>query len=412
MNVRPVTAADASAWLSLRRELWPGTDGDHASEIARFLAGDAREPLAVLLAEDEGARIVGFIELSIRAYAAGCVTDRVAFVEGWYVGPDARRRGVGRALIAAAEAWARAQGCSELASDAELNNESSAAAHVASGFVETGLVRCFRKELGPNTANDESQMPVNQLRLYGEFASWWPLMSAPVEYTEEAAFYRHTFQVASRRPIHSLLELGSGGGNNAFHLKAHYDEVVLVDLSPAMLEVSRSLNPELEHHQGDMRTVRLGRQFDAVFVQDAVCYMTSESDLRDAMSTAFAHCKPGGAAIFAPDYVCENFQPSAEHGGHDDATRGMRWVGWTWDPDPADTTYFADYAYLMREADGSMHVAHDRHVEGLFPRETWLRLLERAGFQPRVVPLELTEIETQTLEVFVCVRPVRTTDGP
>ena len=243
------------------------------------------------------------------------------------------------------------------------------------------------------------------MKLYHELASWWPLMSPPVEYIEEAAFYRSTLDIASGRPIHSILELGSGGGSNAYHLKAHYDEIVLVDLSPAMLAVSRTLNPQLDHYEGDMRTIRLGRQFDAVFIHDAICYMTTEGELRQAMETAFVHCTPGGVALFAPDYLRENFQPLTEHGGSDDATRGMRWLGWTWDPDPADTTYVADYAYMMREGDGSIHVEHDRHVEGLFPRDTWLRLAREVGFEARVAPLELSEVDTQTLEVFVCVKP-------
>ena len=242
------------------------------------------------------------------------------------------------------------------------------------------------------------------MKLYSELASWWPLMSPPIEYVEEAAFYRNVFQRAARHPVESLLELGSGGGSNAYHLKTHYNEIVLVDLSPAMLEVSRTLNPQLEHQQGDMRTVRLGRLFDGVFIHDAICYMTTEQDLREAMETAFVHCKPGGVALFAPDYLRENFQPSTEHGGYEDATRGMRWLGWTWDPDPADTTYVVDYAYILRETDGSVTVEHDRHVEGLFARETWLRLARDVGFDARVVPLELSEIETQTLEVIVGVK--------
>jgi aminoglycoside 6'-N-acetyltransferase I len=87
------------------------------------------------------------VELSLRAYAEGCLSDNVAYVEGWYVSPDVRGRGVGRALIAAAEDWARREGCTELASDAQLDNAASAAAHHAVGFSEVGQIRCFRKVL-------------------------------------------------------------------------------------------------------------------------------------------------------------------------------------------------------------------------------------------------------------------------
>ena len=148
ITVRAAKLGDATAWLQLRRALWPeGPEAEHRDDIAQFLAGEAREPLAVLLAEDGAGCPVGFAELSIRADAEGCRSDRVAYLEGWFVVPKARRHGVGRALIAAAEAWGRSQGCREFASDAQADNEVSAAAHRALGFREVGLVRCFRKDL-------------------------------------------------------------------------------------------------------------------------------------------------------------------------------------------------------------------------------------------------------------------------
>ena len=244
------------------------------------------------------------------------------------------------------------------------------------------------------------------MRLYNELASWWPLMSPEAEYAEEAAFYRATLCKAARRPIETLLELGSGGGNNASHMKRHVKEMVLVDMSPGMIAMSRILNPELEHHAGDMRTVRLGRQFDAVFVHDAVCYMTTEADLRQAIETTFVHCRPGGVALFCPDYIRENFEPGAEHGGEDGDERGMRWLSWQWQRDANDTTYIVDYAYLLRDSDGSVRVEHDRHVEGVFPRATWRRLLEHVGFEHQVLPFEHSDLEPGKHEVFVCLRPV------
>ena len=247
-------------------------------------------------------------------------------------------------------------------------------------------------------------------KLYGELASWWPLMSAPADYEEEAAFYGPTLAAACDRPLRSVLELGSGGGNNASHLKQHF-EMVLVEPSAGMLAVSRALNPDCEHFQGDMRTVRLGRLFDGVFVHDAVCYMTTESDVRQAIETAFVHCRPGGAALFAPDFVRENFHPSTDHGGHDSDTRSLRYLEWTWDPDPSDTTYVADYAYLLRTEDGAVRVEHDRHIEGLFGRADWLRLLSEVGFDARVVPFEHSELEPGSHEVFVAKRPGRRIEG-
>jgi len=132
----------------MRNALWPDHAAEwHAGEIAQYFAGALRMPLEVLLAVDDSGTAIGFAELSIRAYAEDCLTDRVAYLEGWYVVPDARRRGVGRALVEAAEAWARAQGCTEFGSDAVIDNEASAMAHRALGFVETVQIRCFRKAL-------------------------------------------------------------------------------------------------------------------------------------------------------------------------------------------------------------------------------------------------------------------------
>lgn len=242
-------------------------------------------------------------------------------------------------------------------------------------------------------------------RLYGDLSPWWPLMSAPEDYEEEGTFYADALIGACARPPRTLLELGSGGGNNAWHMKGRFAEVVLTDLSPGMLAVSRRLNPDCEHVQGDMRTVRLEREFDCVFVHDAVCYMTTEADLRRAMETAWIHCAPGGAALFAPDHVRENFAPSTGHGGHDGERQALRYLEWSYDPDPSDTTCVTVYAYVLRDADGSVRVEHERFEEGLFSRADWLRLLSETGFEPSVLPFDHSELEPGTYEVFVARKP-------
>ncbi|MCB1553021.1 MAG: GNAT family N-acetyltransferase [Xanthomonadales bacterium] len=148
IRVRPVAPADAAHWLSMRCALWPdGTVEEHQVDVQAFLDGAAAEPHAVLFAVDEVDAPLGFAELSIRPCAEGCVSQRVAYLEGWFVPQHARRRGVGGALMRGAEAWARAQGCSELASDTQPDNEISRSAHAALGFDEVGLVVCLRKRL-------------------------------------------------------------------------------------------------------------------------------------------------------------------------------------------------------------------------------------------------------------------------
>jgi aminoglycoside 6'-N-acetyltransferase I len=131
--IRPVTAADTSEWLRLRHALWPdGSLAQLRQDIDRYFAGDRREPTEVLLALTADAAPVGFAELSIRNIVDGCSTDRVAYLEGWYVVPESRRQGIGRALIHAAEQWALRQGCTEFGSDAEIDNDVSHAAHLRS----------------------------------------------------------------------------------------------------------------------------------------------------------------------------------------------------------------------------------------------------------------------------------------
>src|SRR3712207_517440 len=161
-------------------------------------------------------------------------------------------------------------------------------------------------------------------QLYDNLAGWWPVISPPSEYAEEAALYVEIIQGAAHGPVREVLELGSGGGNNASHMK-HAFALTLVEPAEKMRELSRAFNPECEHVAGDMRTVRLGRTFDAVFVHDAIDYMLGEADLRQAMQTAWAHCRPGGRAVFVPDYTAETFEPTSEHGGsHPADGRGVR----------------------------------------------------------------------------------------
>ena len=228
--------------------------------------------------------------------------------------------------------------------------------------------------------------------LYQDLAKWWPVLSAPEEYTEEAAIYRKAIEDHTRRPVRTVLELGSGGGSNASHLKAFY-QLTLVDLSPGMLAVSQALNPECEHLQGDMREVRLGCIFDAVFIHDAIAYMTTRDDLYRAIETAHIHCASGGVALFCPDAVRETFHGSVDHGGHDLEDRALRYLEWDFDPDPNDTTYESHMIYLMREAGEPLHCVHDRHLVGLFARAEWLELIRIAGFTPSRLPFNHSELD-------------------
>jgi SAM-dependent methyltransferase len=243
-----------------------------------------------------------------------------------------------------------------------------------------------------------------QPRLYYELAGWFHLLTAPEDYREEAAFYARLIKENSRIPVMELLEMGSGGGNNASNMKANFT-MTLTDLSNDMLAISEKLNPECEHVQGDMRSLRLDRQFDAVFVQDAISYLTREIDLVDTLKTAYIHCRPGGAVLFSPDYVRESFQENTRHGGHSRDGRHLRYLEWTHDPDPGDTQYLVDMAYVMD--DGKLvNCHHDRHRMGLFPRDTWLRLMKETGFNAvKGVPYPHRSDGYYATPIFVGVKP-------
>jgi SAM-dependent methyltransferase len=244
-------------------------------------------------------------------------------------------------------------------------------------------------------------------RLYFELADWYLLLTAPEDYAEEAAFYLRTITDEAQSGPRTWLELGAGSGNNAWHYKHRVAHVTLTDLSPQMLALSERQNPECEHLVGDMRTLRLGREFDAVFTHDAVSYLTTLVDLRKAMETAWAHCRPGGVVLFAPDFVRETFYDSVDSGGHDGADgRALRYLGWDFDPDPSDSTYLTDYTYLLHEPGQPSRAVYDQHEQGLFARGDWLHLLEQVGFQnPRMLPFDHSEVPPGTLEVFVATRP-------
>ena len=220
-----------------------------------------------------------------------------------------------------------------------------------------------------------------QYRLYRDLARWWPLISPPGEYAAEAGYLASVFGEAAIG-VREVLDLGSGGGHVAVYLKNRFS-LTLVDLSEDMLAVSRQLNPECAHLQGDMRTLRLGRLFDAVLVHDAIDYITTREELRQVIATAFAHCRPGGIALFVPDHLAETFRAGSGGGGGSDASgRQGSFREWTWDPDPSDDWVQAEYEFTLRDADGTTEVVKETHRLGAFRRRTWLRLLAAGGFEP------------------------------
>lgn len=217
------------------------------------------------------------------------------------------------------------------------------------------------------------------VRIYGDLAPWFHLLTHPDDYAEEAAFIAEVVDEVVEGKARTLLELGSGGGNNASHLKRRLT-CTLTDVSEPMLEVSRSLNSECEHVLGDMRTLRLERTFDVVLAHDALMYMTTEDDLRAAIVTAAAHVRPGGVVVFLPDCTRESFAAETKHGGHDaDDGRSLHYLEWTHAPGDGGTTFEVDFVLALREPGHPLRLEHDSHVLGLFADRTWRELIGEAG---------------------------------
>jgi SAM-dependent methyltransferase len=243
------------------------------------------------------------------------------------------------------------------------------------------------------------------MRMYRNMAPWYALLDPVADHEDEAQVYTSLLRRAIDAP-RTLLELGAGAGNNAWHLKRDF-ACTLADVAAEMLDLSRARNPECEHVEGDMRTMRLGRNFDAVLVHDAIVYMTTEAELEAAATTAFVHTRPGGAAIFAPDCLRETFREQSDDHEGADGERALRMIEWMWDPDPADSVYTVDYAFLLRDRDG-VQAFTDRHLEGLFDRATWLDVLARPGYTVESVarPLPPEELGgAYCEELFLCRRP-------
>lgn len=147
MRIREATAKDAAEWSRMRTVLWPDTPDDHRAEIAAFFAGTSNDVVQMFVIEVSEDKLAGFIELNIRNFAEGSVESAVPYVEGWYIDPEYQEQGFGKALMLAAEQWAKDKGYRELASDAELDNERSIQIHKKLGFKETWRIVCFLKKL-------------------------------------------------------------------------------------------------------------------------------------------------------------------------------------------------------------------------------------------------------------------------
>jgi SAM-dependent methyltransferase len=226
--------------------------------------------------------------------------------------------------------------------------------------------------------------------LYGELAELWPFVSPPENYVEEVRTFRDRFRRHGVGDGARILHLGSGGGSIDFHFKHTYT-VTGVDISPAMIAYAARLNPEVEYVEGDIRTVRLGRLFDAVLVHDAISYMTTIEELEMVYRTAAAHLEVGGVMVALPEELRTRMAPDeAEVETTELDGRVVTVIETDYDADPKDHEFETVFIFLIREH-GELRVELDRHKVGVFDLQEFLDAMVRAGFEARAEPWELSD---------------------
>ena len=234
--------------------------------------------------------------------------------------------------------------------------------------------------------------------LYKELADWAHLLSPPHAYADEAANVMRWMEAAAG-PVHRVLELGSCAGQLCSQLPSEW-EIELLDRSPAMLEMSRKINPDRVHHAQDMRSFELSGRFDAILLHDAVMYLQSPDELSQTFAQSFKHLRPGGALIVMPDFVAEEFEEHSIGAAATEGDRAIQLMEWHWDPDPADQQVRVDFAIMLRDGK-ELRCVHDPHTMGSFSRQLWWDRLREAGFLPVEVPVDCLREEG---ELFLCRR--------
>lgn len=245
-------------------------------------------------------------------------------------------------------------------------------------------------------------MRKNVNRLYKDLAWLWPIWEDVEVYRQESELFAKLIRKYARIKVRSLLDMGCGGGKNAFHLKRHF-KVTGIDKSQAMLSNAKKFNPECFFYRADMRKLDLNRQFDSVFTNDAVIYMTTKRDLLKAFESAYKHLRAGGVMVAYPDECKERFRQN-ETTVWTSKTDDMdiTFIENQYDPNPEDDTFEKTLIYLIRK-DGKLRIEHDFHVCGLFSLDVWRKSLKKVGFE---VFEEGQSKNIGDFPVFVCAKSI------
>ena len=252
-------------------------------------------------------------------------------------------------------------------------------------------------------------MSEGKFRLYRDLAWLWPMWGDAEEYRAESELFATLIKQYARIGVSNILDIGCGGGKNTFHLKRNF-ALTGIDVSEEMLALARDLNPDCDFRLGDMRDFQLGREFDSVFINDAITYMSTKADLLSAFLSTFRHVRPGGVVITYPDHIKETFvqnqtKVSRAKAPSKPANLDVIFIENSYDPDPDDDSYEFTLVYLIRE-DGRLRIEHDLHVGGVFALDVWRESLRTVGFEVHEEGWgENPGPSEQQLPVFVCVRP-------
>ena len=246
----------------------------------------------------------------------------------------------------------------------------------------------------------------NERRLYSDLAWTWPIISPVKDYMEETELFSKLIREYSKIEVKTLLHLGCGGGHNDYAFKKHF-KVTSLDISEDMLTLAKKLNPEVNYHHGDMRTVRLEERFDAVITLDSINYIKTVENLQRTFITAYEHLKPGGAFLTLVEQIAGQFkQNNTMHSTHFQGDVEITFIENYYDPDLADTNYEATFIYLIRVG-GKLEVHTDRHLCGIFKLETWLGFLKATGFEVKQVKFtHSTFAEGESYPMLICIKPL------
>ncbi|MFO7729432.1 MAG: class I SAM-dependent methyltransferase [Spirochaetia bacterium] len=212
---------------------------------------------------------------------------------------------------------------------------------------------------------------------YNQLAWTEDFLADPAEYEQEVAHYADMVRQYADPPVNTLLHFGCGAGGHD-RLFKRYFTVTGVDLSLGMLDKAREANPEIEYIEGDMRTIRLKHQFDAVVIPDSIDYMATTDDLRQAVHTAALHLRKGGVLLIvcstAEQFRNNNFAYTSEKGDVHVTLFENNYIN-PYSPNTYEITLF----YLIRQY-GDLTTYSEHTVAGLFPYATWEAVFMQAGF--------------------------------